>query len=447
LSTASPPLAESTDKAIDFTIGHEFNQLRDIVTRYIVEQESAANSRPLGLHRGYQHLQGVLVPEMLDRVIAYCLDLEIRDADLITLKIRTAFEPQLKAVGQSLGLSFQSPSTGMTARVISDFKRWVDAYCAANIASRVHAAVERRRHMDPPRDAPPEPPQKNDPVGVTYHITGPTQINNNSPAATQNNTQPPSPRKERSKTFPWVKLVVWVLVVGGLGIAGLVLKYRHESTPVSTPGPAADLVLPLLPPVTDDKEQIPPPSETTPKIPSVDRHHRVTPPSPTESAGQREPPLGPKGRLMLRVVDSQKKPLQASCVVGGVAVLPPYEATLPVGLVRATCRFEDYDDGFAEGTVKAGESTMLTVELKGALGALTVKLEDADGNLIGGKCSLDGDPFDIAANGSTTRMRLPARRMRLDCTADGYEKGGGDIPIEGEVFKTATLKLRKLPRQ
>lgn len=280
LNNVSEPIQESTNKAIDFKIGHEFNELRSNITRYIVEQESVANSRALALHRGYQHLQADLVPEMLDRVITYCLDVGVRDADAISFKVRAAFETQLKALGQSLGLSFQTPSTGMTTRVIMEFKGWVDAYCAG-IASRVHIAVERRRHMDPP----PEPPKKKEPVGTIYNITGPTQINTHSPGSVQTNSgvsiSEAAPRPPVKKTTVWKYInrvgIVATIVAGAVAVFELI-SHREITQPPSVASPATvDVASPPVPTlpilVPEPAPQAPPESpKTTP------RKHRASHP-------------------------------------------------------------------------------------------------------------------------------------------------------------------------
>ena len=112
---------------------------------------------------------------------------------------------------------------------ILTFNGWVAAYCAG-IPSRVHVALEKRRHMDPPS----EPPKKAEPVGMTYHITGPTQINNHSPGSTQNSGQrEPGRERKTSKAFPWVRLLVSV-VLGSGGVVGLVAKFRHNAPPPTT---------------------------------------------------------------------------------------------------------------------------------------------------------------------------------------------------------------------
>jgi hypothetical protein len=151
-------LAESTEKAIDYKIAQEFNDLTDAIHRYVVEQESAANSRELALIRGYQHLKIDLVPEMLDRVITFCLDVGVRDPDRLAAKIKNVFEGRLVSLGRSLAVSYQTPSAGTTMYSIQQFKGWVSVYCASNIAARVLPAVVRRQHMDPPPSPPPAPP-------------------------------------------------------------------------------------------------------------------------------------------------------------------------------------------------------------------------------------------------------------------------------------------------
>jgi hypothetical protein len=447
LSNVSYRIDESTEKAIAFKIGHEFNELRSTIHRYIVEQTAAANSQGLALHRGYQHLQQNLVPEMLERVITYCLDLEVTHADFITLKIRTAFQGPLKALGQSLGVSFQSPATvGMTMHAILSFNGWVDAYCSG-IPSRVHVAVEKRRHMVQPR------PSEFDEKKTVINFSGPTQINNNSPGSTQNTsdsvpaqapTQAPQSKVER---FSWVVTIVVGILAVPAAIVGIVQLLRHQAP--SLPSARAEAVVPThnTSVTAAPTASSPPQVNTAPAnvlSPSASSSQRRGTSRASAPASEKDRLVSERGKLILRAVDSKKKPLPATCAVDGVAVLPPYEATMPLGRVSASCRLEDYNDGFAEGQIRANQTTTLTVELKDGLGALTVKVEDADGNPIAGKCVLDGQAFEAAANGSTTRLRLPARKMRLDCTADGYEEEGGDVAIEGGLFRTATLKLRKL---
>jgi hypothetical protein len=178
LSTAGPEIDDATERAIMYVIGHEMGQLGATIHGYIIEQQSGSRNRALALHRGYAHLQADLVPEMLSRLITHCLDLGLLDADLVTGKIRMALEPQLKALGQSVGVSHQSPGTGTTTRQIMNFQGWVTAFCAG-IASRVHVAVEKRRHMASP--APVIGPGGH--TFITFGGSGPLQLFQGSPGS------------------------------------------------------------------------------------------------------------------------------------------------------------------------------------------------------------------------------------------------------------------------
>ena len=55
-------MEESTQKAIDYKIAQELSELGTAIHRYIVKEQSLANSQALALHRGYQYLQTDLVP-------------------------------------------------------------------------------------------------------------------------------------------------------------------------------------------------------------------------------------------------------------------------------------------------------------------------------------------------------------------------------------------------
>ena len=65
---------------------------------------------------------------------------------------------------------------------------------------------------------------------IKITTNAPVQINDRVVGAVQNNTigAPPPTLRAAGRAFRWVKLAVWLVVIGGGTGAGLYLKYRHQ---------------------------------------------------------------------------------------------------------------------------------------------------------------------------------------------------------------------------
>jgi hypothetical protein len=294
VNSSSQTLEDSTAKAIGFKIGHEFNQLTDMIHRYIVGQSSVANSRALALHRGYQHLKSDLVPEMEARIVTYCLDVGVRDENLITAKIKGPFESQLSALGQSLGVNYQTAATvGTTMHAVLQFKGWVTAYCAG-ISSRVFVAVAQRRHMDtlPSSAAPraptldPTPGDHTISVNQSGGVTAQNYVVNNYPAAPSESSPKDDATEERrfQKSHRLAKAGFLVAIICGL-VAFAAWRWPRE--PVKRPPPS----------VAPPKVFYAPSPPTTP--PAVIPGSSVTSPRVNEISQERKKGSPKKGKSML----------------------------------------------------------------------------------------------------------------------------------------------------
>ena len=278
-------MEESTQKAIDYKIAQELSELGTAIHRYIVKEQSLANSQALALHRGYQYLQTDLVPATEARITTYCLDVGVRDSGYIASKLQTAFATHLTSLARSLANSYQTQATMGSARQEAiRFEGWVSVYGAA-FGARVHVELEKRRHADPPatrasslREAP-HTLQGKAAFGSTYHITGPTQINSNSPAGIQNNSglqtvhTPPVKKKGVRRYFARLVGVATILGVGAtiLGVGIDVYSRFHKKPQASIPPQAAmGPTAPMAPAPSTLPTRVTPAALTKPPGPPAD---------------------------------------------------------------------------------------------------------------------------------------------------------------------------------
>jgi hypothetical protein len=144
-------MSESTKRAILDKTGLVINELRGAILKYTTNAVQEANSNGLGLHRALGHLQEVLAPKAEEEVRQYCLDLGVRDAEAIAEGLSTALLPSLSAFGPSLAATFQGGmSAGSSTRWAQDVQSWAQGY-VNGIPARTRVAVEKQRHLDPPR--------------------------------------------------------------------------------------------------------------------------------------------------------------------------------------------------------------------------------------------------------------------------------------------------------
>jgi hypothetical protein len=86
-----------------------------------------------------------LIPELEEKLISYCLDLGLLDAEFIAARLKPALETNLRAMGRSIGASFRG-RTGGGGVTLANYESQVTAWCS-QIPGRVLVAVERAKSM------------------------------------------------------------------------------------------------------------------------------------------------------------------------------------------------------------------------------------------------------------------------------------------------------------
>jgi hypothetical protein len=132
-------------KAIDTMIAIEIEATRADINRFMITNRPGNSA--LALHQGFRHLQGELIPALEKKLISYCLDLDLLDADLITGRLKPALETHLVAMGRSIGASVRGPGiVGAVSRTIANYQSQVTAWCS-RLPGRVLVAVERAKGL------------------------------------------------------------------------------------------------------------------------------------------------------------------------------------------------------------------------------------------------------------------------------------------------------------
>ena len=139
-------MTEETKTAISSKIALELEAVQISVHRYIAERSGGSNG-PLALHQGFGLLQSDLVPKLVDELIKYCLDVGLRDADLIAKQIQDGLASRLASLGTSLAASSPGSSAGYSLRQGAMFGSWASAYLN-QVPARARVASEVRRQSD-----------------------------------------------------------------------------------------------------------------------------------------------------------------------------------------------------------------------------------------------------------------------------------------------------------
>lgn len=411
---------DSTEQAITDTIDQQFEALRASIFRYAREQEAVANGRPVALTRALQYLESDLVPELVERLITFCLDVEVQNADFITRKIRETLEPRLKTLAESLGATFQSSlPAGFVTREIQIFQSWVDAFCIS-LPGRVQPAVEKRSHMSWP--APVVSPGGHT---IIYGGSGPLQVFQGSPGssatiheatpaastaprpeastptppapsppptATTQPTVPPAPEKKPRFTVQNLGALIGIpasiaTVLGFMIVYGPMKRKPNDSPAVPPSVAPAGLIAPPPAVPTPIKANLPPAAPEQPKIHQPVKHAKksvkeaddvapktatTTPPSLAPALPREDSKPAPKGLLTLDVRDlATGRPLEGvPCTTTDKReIYPGRQIELPFGRYPIDCALDGYFPGHVEADVNGNEAiTPLNMEkLRGGI--------------------------------------------------------------------------------
>src|SRR5690349_14688431 len=139
-------MTEETAKAITSKIALELEAVQLTLHRYIAERSGGSNG-PMALHQGFWLLQSDLIPKLVEELIKYCLDVGLRDADLIAKQIQHGLANPLVSFGRSLAAGSQGGSAGYALRQGADFGSWASVYMN-QVPARARVALEVRRQSD-----------------------------------------------------------------------------------------------------------------------------------------------------------------------------------------------------------------------------------------------------------------------------------------------------------
>ena len=143
-------MTEDTRQAIAAKIALEMEALQGTVHRFIAERSGGSNGS-VALHGGIHLLETDLVPKLVDDLIKYCLDVGLRDADLIAKQIQGGLSDRLASLGMSLAATWQGRNPGTTLRQGVHFGGWATTYLH-QVPARARVALEVRRQTDPAVD-------------------------------------------------------------------------------------------------------------------------------------------------------------------------------------------------------------------------------------------------------------------------------------------------------
>jgi hypothetical protein len=140
---------DETRRAISDKLGLELESVRRKVTSYIAPKATGSNG-PLALHQGFLHLKTDLMPNLVDDLINYCLDVGVRDAEVIARQLQDGLLTPLTNLGHSLAASWQGHNPGVAQREGIEFAASVSAFMN-QIPARARVAVQARLNADGPK--------------------------------------------------------------------------------------------------------------------------------------------------------------------------------------------------------------------------------------------------------------------------------------------------------
>lgn len=140
---------DDTTRAIAAKIALDLEALQSSAHRYIAQRSAGVNGAQ-ALHRGFDLLKTELVPKLVEGLITYCLDVGLRDPDVIAKHLQGVLGDRLTSLGRSLAASSPTRSPGGTLRESSQFGGWASSY-VNQIPARVRVALEIRRQEDKQR--------------------------------------------------------------------------------------------------------------------------------------------------------------------------------------------------------------------------------------------------------------------------------------------------------
>ena len=146
---------DETRRAIAAKIAFDLEAVLREAQKVIVQRSSGSNG-PQALHQALGLLENELIPQLGDKLIAYCIDVGLRDAEAIARELRNGLGVRLAGLGASLAGSVPGLNPGMALRAGAQFDGSVAAYMN-QLPARALVELKRKRPTDPPQDDDREP--------------------------------------------------------------------------------------------------------------------------------------------------------------------------------------------------------------------------------------------------------------------------------------------------
>jgi hypothetical protein len=141
-------MRKSLREAIDAHVGHVVSAVTVEASRLAAGvSDRPDNMKQASLHHTFYVLTSNLVPEVEKSIVDYCVEVGVRDSDVIAKFVADAMD-HLGRSGNGLAAAHQAGQPGMAMREALQFEAHMKSR-AAGASSRARIAIEKQRPRDP----------------------------------------------------------------------------------------------------------------------------------------------------------------------------------------------------------------------------------------------------------------------------------------------------------